>query len=75
MLRLSIISTKYHFIVVVVSGFLATLSESIIGAKFQNKYKLSNEFVNAMQTSIGSVFAIFAYFTVKIFKLKIIGET
>ena len=33
MLRLSIISTKYHFIVVVVSGFLATLSESIIGAK------------------------------------------
>ena len=60
MLRLSIISTKYHFIVVVVSGFLATLSESIIGAKFQNKYKLSNELVNAIQTSIASVFAIFA---------------
>ena len=30
MLRLSIISTKYHFIVVVVSGFLATLSETIL---------------------------------------------
>ena len=60
MLRLSIISTKYHFIVVVVSGFLATLSKSIIGAKFQNKYKLSNELVNAIQTSIASVFAIFA---------------
>jgi len=60
MLRLSIISTKYHFIVVVVSGLLATLSESIIGAKFQNKYKLSNELVNAIQTSIASVFAIFA---------------
>ena len=60
MLLLSIISTKYHFIVVVVSGFLATLSESIIGAKFQNKYKLSNELVNAIQTSIASVFAIFA---------------
>ena len=60
MLRLSIISTKYHFIVVLVSGFLATLSESIIGAKFQNKYKLSNELVNAIQTSIASVFAIFA---------------
>ena len=60
MLGLSIISTKYHFIVVVVSGFLATLSESIIGAKFQNKYKLSNELVNAIQTSIASVFAIFA---------------
>ncbi len=60
MLRLSIISTKYHFIVVTVSGLLATLSESIIGAKFQNKYKLSNELVNAIQTSIASVFAIVA---------------
>ena len=54
MLQLSIIPTN-HFIVVMVSGFLATLSESIIGAKFQNKYKLSNEFVNAIQTSIASV--------------------
>ena len=60
MLRLSIISTKSHFIVVAVSGFLATLSESIIGAKFQNKYKLSNELVNAIQTSISAVFAIVA---------------
>ncbi len=60
MLRLSIISTKYHFIIVIVSGFLATLSESIIGAEFQNKYKLSNELVNAIQTSIASVLAIFA---------------
>ena len=60
MLCLSIISTKSQFIIVAVSGFLATLSESIIGAKFQNKYKLSNEIVNAMQTSIASVFAIFA---------------
>jgi len=58
--NLSIISTKYHFIVVIVSGFLATLSESIIGAKFQNKYKLSNELVNAIQTSIASIFAIFS---------------
>jgi len=39
---------------------LATLSESIIGAKFQNKYKLSNELVNAIQTSIASIFAMFA---------------
>jgi len=63
MLRLSIISTKYHFIIVAVSGFLATLLESIIGAKFQNKYKLSNEMVNAIQTSIASFFAIFySYF-------------
>ena len=60
MLILSIISTKYHFIIVAASGFLATLSESIIGAKFQEKYKLSNEMVNAIQTSIASVFAILA---------------
>jgi len=60
MLLLSIISTKYQFIIVSVSGFLATLFESIIGARFQNKYKLSNEMVNAIQTSIASVFAIFA---------------
>jgi len=60
MLCLSIISTKSHFIVVAVSGFLATLSESIIGANFQNKYKLSNELVNAIQTSIASIFAIFS---------------
>ena len=60
MFLLSIISTKYHLIIVAVSGFLATLSESIIGAKFQNRYKLSNELVNAIQTSIASGFAIFA---------------
>ena len=61
MLCLSIISTKSQFIIVAVSGFLATLSESIIGAKFQNKYKLSNEMVNAIQTSIASLFAIILY--------------
>jgi len=62
MLCLSIISTKYHFIVVAFSGFLATLSESFIGAKYQNKYNLSNELVNAFQTSIASIFAIFFIF-------------
>ena len=45
MFRLSIISTTFHFIIVSFSGFLATLFESFIGAKFQNKYKLSNELV------------------------------
>ena len=60
MLSLSIISNKYQFIIVSISGFLATISESIIGAKFQNKYKLSNEMVNSIQTSIASVFAIFS---------------
>ena len=62
MFVLNIISTKYQFLIVAISGFLATISESFIGAKFQNKYKLSNELVNAIQTSIASVFAIFALF-------------
>ena len=61
MFSLSIISNKNQFIIVSISGFLATISESIIGAKFQNKYKLSNEMVNAIQTSIASVFAIFSF--------------
>ena len=58
MFCLSIISTKYQFIIVSLSGFLATITESFIGAKYQNKYKLSNEMVNAIQTSIASFFAI-----------------
>ena len=67
MLTLSIISTKSHFIIVAVSGFLATLFESIIGAKFQKKYKLSNEMVNAIQTSIASVVAIFSLIFISYF--------
>ncbi|WP_041710575.1 DUF92 domain-containing protein [Prochlorococcus marinus] len=64
MLLLSIITTKNQFVIVSISGFLATISESIIGAKFQEKYKLSNEFVNAIQTSISSVIAIFLSFII-----------
>ena len=67
MFILNIISTKYQFLIVAISGFLATISESFIGAKFQDKYKLSNELVNSIQTSISSIIAIF----VLIFHLKI----
>ena len=67
MFILNIISTKYQFLIVVISGFFATISESFIGAKFQDKYKLSNELVNSIQTSISSIIAIF----VLIFYLKI----
>ncbi len=67
MFVLNIISTKYQFLIVASSGFLATISESFIGAKFQDKYKLSNELVNSIQTSISSIIAIF----VLIFYLKI----
>ena len=59
MFILNIISTKYQFLIVAISGFLATISESFIGAKFQDKYKLSNELVNSIQTSISSIIAIF----------------
>ena len=61
MLCLSIIYTKSQFIIVSSSGFLATILESIIGAKYQNKFKLSNEAVNAIQTSISSLLAIFFF--------------
>ena len=67
MFILNIISTKYQFLIVAISGFLATISESFIGAKFQDKYKLSNELVNSIQTSISSIIAIY----VLIFYLKI----
>ena len=67
MLLLSIITTKHQFIIVSISGFLATISESIIGAKFQEKYKLSNELVNTIQTSISSIIAIFILFLFKYF--------
>ena len=67
MFFLTIISTKYQILIVAISGFLATISESFIGAKFQDKYKLSNELVNSIQTSISSIIAIF----VLIFYLKI----
>ena len=36
MFILNIISTKYQFLIVAISGFLATISESFIGAKFQD---------------------------------------
>ena len=67
MFALSIITTKNQFVIVSISGFLATISESFIGAKFQEKYKLSNELVNAFQTSISSIIAIFIYFLLKSF--------
>lgn len=58
LLKLGIIYSYLQFIVVSISGFLATIVESFIGASLQEKYKLSNEIVNSIQTSIGAVFAI-----------------
>ena len=58
MLLLGIISTKDHFFIVLISGFIATLAESIIGARYQEKYHLSNEFVNFIQTTLSSIISI-----------------
>ena len=42
-----------------ISGLIATLIESIIGASVQTKYTLlSNEFVNFIQTTLAAVFVI-----------------
>ena len=67
MFALSIINTKNQFVIVSISGLLATIFESIIGANFQEKYKLSNELVNAIQTSISSIIAILLLFLFKSF--------
>ena len=58
MLLLGIITTKGQFFIVLISGFIATLAESIIGARYQEKYHLSNEFVNFIQTTLSSIISI-----------------
>ena len=64
MLLFGIISTKGHFFIVLISGFIATLAESIIGARYQEKYHLSNEFVNFIQTTLSSIISIFLYLAI-----------
>jgi len=64
MVLLGIISTKNHFFIVLISGFIATIAESIIGAKFQEKYHLSNEFVNFIQTTLSSLISIVLFFSI-----------
>ncbi len=68
MLFLGIISTKNYFFVVLISGFFATIAESIIGAKFQEKYQLSNEFVNFIQTTLSSLTSIILFY---LFRFKV----
>ncbi len=64
MLLLGIISTKEHFFIVLISGFIATISESIIGARYQEKYHLSNEFVNFIQTTLSSIISIVLFLSI-----------
>ncbi len=66
MLLLGIISTKNYFFIVLISGFIATIAESIIGAKFQEKYQLSNEFVNFIQTTLSSIISIMIFLSISL---------
>ena len=61
MFLLGFISIEKGFIVVCISGFAATIFESFIGAIFQDKFNLSNEVVNAIQTSFSASMAILLY--------------
>ncbi len=51
----------FGFFIVCFSGFTATIFESFIGATFQDKFDLSNETVNAIQTSFSATLAILLY--------------
>ena len=62
MMILGFLTSLDQFLIVIVSGFMATIFESIIGAKYQEIYQLSNELVNTIQTSLASLIAIFIYF-------------
>ena len=64
MLLLGIISTNNDFFIVLISGFIATIAESIIGANFQEKYHLSNEVVNFIQTTLSSLISIVLFLSI-----------
>ncbi len=61
MFTLGFITLEKGFLIVSFSGFAATIFESFIGAIFQDKYNLSNEVVNSIQTSFAAILAILFY--------------
>ena len=61
MFILGFITIEKGFFIVCFSGFAATIFESFIGATFQDKFNLSNEAVNAIQTSFSATLAIILY--------------
>jgi len=61
MLILGFITIEKGFFIVCFSGFAATIFESFIGATFQDKFNLSNEAVNSIQTSFSATLAILFY--------------
>ena len=61
MFILGFITIEKGFFIVCFSGFAATIFESFIGAKFQDKFNLSNEAVNVIQTSFSATLAILLF--------------
>ena len=62
MIKLSIISGLSVAIIVLFSGYLATILESYIGALIQNRIVwMSNELVNSIQTTLAALISIFLY--------------
>ena len=61
MIKLSVISGLSIAVIVLLSGFLATIVESFIGAVLQNKINwMTNELVNSIQTSLAAFISIYA---------------
>ena len=58
---LGFITIEKGLFIICFSGFVATIFESFIGAKFQDKFNLSNEVVNSIQTSFSASLAILFY--------------
>ena len=65
MIKLSIVSGLSVAFIVLLSGYLATILESFIGAALQNKIEwMTNELVNSIQTSIAAIISIFLYLNI-----------
>ncbi len=65
MLSLSIISGVSVALIVFLSGYLATIIESYIGAVAQNKIEwMTNELVNSIQVSLAAIISIFIYISI-----------
>tara|TARA_B100000963_G_scaffold76246_2_gene64353 strand:- start:750 stop:1484 length:735 start_codon:yes stop_codon:yes gene_type:complete len=61
MFLLGFVTTQKQLIIVSACGFVATILESYIGANFQERFNMSNELVNTIQTSISATLTIVFY--------------
>tara|TARA_Y100001968_G_C19443324_1_gene763807 strand:- start:443 stop:1177 length:735 start_codon:yes stop_codon:yes gene_type:complete len=62
---LSLVTSTSGFIIVFLSGVIATLLESILGALIQGRIIwISNEFINFLQTTFAAIFAIFVAYNI-----------